>query len=153
MGLRIHRLWLLVMALLLPLLIGPPTHAQPLESSLGTYPLPPIVGMSGESRLQPVLTDFKHLWMADDDGPISLWGYLVIKDYFPGGDSLSVVVTIDHHATYGTRGIQFFELKTQTGSVAISADVDTAFAKVLTASAGKKIRITVEPYAAQEISR
>lgn len=116
MGLRIHRLWLLVMALLLPLLIGPPTHAQPLESSLGTYPLPPIVGMSGE-------------------------------------DPFSVVVTVDHHTTYDSRGIQFFELKTATGSVVVSADADTAFAKALTANAGKKVRVTVEPYVVQEIKR
>lgn len=116
MDLRIHRLWLLVLALLLAMLIGPPAHAQPIESSLGTYPLPRVVGMSGD-------------------------------------EPFSVVVTVDHHATYDSRGIQFFELKTQTGSVAISADADAAFAKVLTASAGKRVRVTVEPYTVREIAR
>lgn len=47
----IHRLWLLVIAALLAASLGPPAHAQPpMESSLGSRPLPTIVGMSGESR-------------------------------------------------------------------------------------------------------
>jgi hypothetical protein len=45
---RMHRAWLLVIALLLALVIGPPVRAhQAAEGALGRYPVPGVVGMSG----------------------------------------------------------------------------------------------------------
>lgn len=42
---QIHRLWLLGIALLCPLIVGPPSRAQ--VSSLGVYPVPDPIGMRG----------------------------------------------------------------------------------------------------------
>ena len=47
--------WLLLMACVLPLLVDPPTHAQPaphqIESARGTFPVPPAIAMRGETFL------------------------------------------------------------------------------------------------------
>ena len=50
----IHRLWLLVLALLLAAVIGPPARAQDAESMLGRYPVVPAVAMTGEEPFTAV---------------------------------------------------------------------------------------------------
>lgn len=54
---RIHRYWLLAIAVALCAVIGPPATAQPpAEASLGfTDEIPPIVGMTGEAFVIRIL--------------------------------------------------------------------------------------------------
>lgn len=111
---RIHRLSLLVIALLLSALIGPPAHAQPIESSVGAYPLPAIVGMSGE-------------------------------------EPFSEVATIVEHNSVDFKGTVFFEVRFKGEAVTVSGDGLTKFVKALRAHT--KVRITIEPYQLQEITR
>ena len=56
---RIHRLWLLLIALAWAALIGPPAHAQSIESALGHYPVEDVVAMSGE-RFEDVVRVDRH---------------------------------------------------------------------------------------------
>lgn len=57
MDVRIHRLWLLVFALLFTALIGPPVRAQ--VSSIGTYPVEDPIAMSG-TEFSAVATVVEH---------------------------------------------------------------------------------------------
>lgn len=46
---RIHRLWLFVIAVALSVSVGPPTHTQHPEGAIGSLPAPAVVGMTGET--------------------------------------------------------------------------------------------------------
>lgn len=93
----------------------------------------------------------RRLWYAWIVLLLAVWLWLAMT-LLSASESFSAIAALDRHDTYDVRGIQFYELKLKGGNATIAADADTELARYLR-SAGPKVRVTLEPYQVETITR